>query len=74
MTDLRAAQREQDGRPEKLRSVPIRQVEVECSPFGMVHWALQYSDRVEVLAPEELREEIREEVRKLEEKYLGEGK
>ncbi len=130
MTDLRAAQRERDGRPEKLRSVPIRQVEalrelwggwdnsfftrhlnmsydkpvtvrlkikvdegypgytflydwfgdsfrrvgedqveVECSPFGMLHWALQYSDRVEVLAPEELREEIREEVRKLEEKY-----
>lgn len=25
-------------------------VEVICSPYGMVHWALQYSDRVEVRA------------------------
>ncbi len=135
MTHLRAAEQERDGHLEKLRSVPIRQVEalrelwdgwdnrfftrhlnmsydkpvtvrlkiqvdegypgytflydwfgdsfrrvgedeveVECSPFGMRHWALQYSDRVEVLAPESLREEIREEVGKLKEKYLGEGK
>ncbi len=135
MTNLRAAERERDGRLERLRSIPISrvealrelwggwdngfltrhlnmsydkpvtvrlkikadegcpgytflydwfgdsfrrvgedQVEVECSPFGMLHWALQYSDRVEVLAPEELREDIRKEVRKLEEKYLGEGK
>lgn len=49
-------------------------VEVECSRFGMLHWALQYSDRVEVLEPEELREQIREEVRKLGEKYFEKGK
>jgi len=55
---------------DSFRRVGEDQVEMECSPFGMLHWALQYSDRVEVLAPEELREKIREEVRKLEEKYL----
>ena len=26
-------------------------VKVECTPYGMVHWALQYSDRVEVVEP-----------------------
>jgi len=57
-----------------FRWVGEDQVEVAYSHFGMLHWALQYSDRVEVLAPEELREDIRKEVRKLEEKYFGEKK
>ncbi len=59
---------------DSFRRVGEDQVEVECSPYGMLHWALQYGDRVEVLAPEELREDIKKEVRKLEEKYFGKGK
>ena len=34
----------------------------------MTHWALQYSDRVEVLEPQELRNEIVEKVKVLSEK------
>ncbi len=59
---------------DSFRRVGKDQVEVKCSPYGMLHWALQYGDRVEVLAPEELREDIKKEVRKLEEKYFGKGK
>lgn len=44
-------------------------VVVECSPYGMVNWALQYSDRVEVLEPEEVRAAVIEKVRRLNEKY-----
>lgn len=35
----------------------------------MTHWALQYSDRVEVLKPQELRDEIAKKVKALSEKY-----
>lgn len=44
-------------------------VEVKCSPFAMVNWALQYSDRVEVLEPEIIRQQVAEKVRRLYEKY-----
>lgn len=44
-------------------------VRVECSPYGMVNWALQYSDRVEVLAPESVRERVIEKIRNLKGKY-----
>lgn len=44
-------------------------VKVECTPYGMVHWALQYSDRVEVVEPQEVREAVIEKVRNLNEKY-----
>lgn len=44
-------------------------VQVECSPYAMVNWALQYSDRVEVLDPEHVRNEVIEKVKKLNEKY-----
>ena len=44
-------------------------VHVECSPFGMVNWALQYSDRVEVLAPKSVRERVIEKIRNLKETY-----
>ena len=44
---------------------------MECSPFGMVNWEMQYSDCVEVLAPESVREAIAEQVRKMCEKYGG---
>ena len=44
-------------------------VKVECSPFAMVHWVLQYSDRVEVVAPEEVRNGVIEKIRNLNVKY-----
>lgn len=44
-------------------------VEVECSPYGMVNWALQYSDRVEVLEPQEVRAAVIEKVKNLNQKY-----
>ena len=44
-------------------------VEVKCSPFAMVNWALQYSDRVEVLEPESIRRQVAEKARRLYEKY-----
>ena len=42
---------------------------VECSPYGMAHWALQYSELVEVLEPESLREDIKIKIKALNEKY-----
>lgn len=44
-------------------------VTVECSPYGMVNWALQYSDRVEVLEPEHVRREVVRKVEALARKY-----
>ena len=44
-------------------------VTVECSPYGMVNWALQYSDRVEVLEPEHVRREVMSKVKELAQKY-----
>ena len=44
-------------------------VRVECSPYGMAHWALQYSELVEVLEPEGLREDIKSKIKALNEKY-----
>ncbi len=44
-------------------------VTVECSPYGMVNWALQYSDRVEVLEPEHVRREVARKVEALARKY-----
>lgn len=35
----------------------------------MVNWAFQYSDRVEVLAPESVRERVIEKIRNLKEMY-----
>lgn len=33
-------------------------VEVQCSPYAMVNFAMQYSDRFEVLEPKEVREGV----------------
>ena len=44
-------------------------VKVECSPYGMVNWALQYSDRVEVLEPESVRNAVIEKIKNLNSKY-----
>lgn len=48
-------------------------VEVKCSPFAMVNWALQYSGRVEVTAPEDVRNRVIEKIRMLNDKYGVEG-
>lgn len=45
-------------------------VEVRCSPFAMANWALQYSDRVEVLEPDFVRRMVIEKVENLNEKYI----
>lgn len=39
------------------------EVEVTCSHNAMVNWAIQYSDKVEVLRPKSLREKIAEKLR-----------
>lgn len=44
-------------------------VRVRCSPYAMVHWALQYSDRVEVLSPENVRNAVKEKIENLTKKY-----
>lgn len=44
-------------------------VKVKCSPYGMVNWALQYSDRVEIVEPEAIRNTIIEKVKNLNVKY-----
>ncbi len=44
-------------------------VKVECSPFAMTHWALQYCDRVEVMEPESVRNDVITKIRNLNVKY-----
>lgn len=44
-------------------------VEVRTSPYGIVNWALQYSDKVEVLGPESVVKSIKERVEELCKKY-----
>lgn len=44
-------------------------IKVECSPYGMVNWALQYSDRVEVIEPESVRKAVIEKIKNLNSKY-----
>jgi hypothetical protein len=43
-------------------------VRVKTSPEMMVHWAMQYADKVEIL-DEKVREKIREEIENVEKKY-----
>ncbi len=44
-------------------------VQVRCSPFAMVNWALQYSDWVEVLEPEAVRKQVVKKIKNLNRKY-----
>ena len=44
-------------------------VRVKCSPYAMANWALQYSDRVEVISPADVRDAVADKIRKLNEKY-----
>ncbi len=45
-------------------------VQVRCSEFGIINFALEYSDCVEVLEPSAIREKIAERIKQLNEKYL----
>lgn len=58
-TDIRLQQQD-DG---KVR------VSLKASLQAMGHWAMQYINHVEVIAPVELREKIREDLKKAQEKY-----
>ena len=49
-------------------------VTVKCSPYAMENWALQYSDRVEVLEPTDVRKKVIEKLQKLCRKYGDENK
>ncbi len=40
------------------------QIELTCSPFGMMHFAMQYSDKVEIVSPDKYREEMRNRLEK----------
>lgn len=44
-------------------------VNVYASVFGIVNWALQYSDRVEVLEPEDVRKKVIKKIENLNKKY-----
>lgn len=44
-------------------------VQVKCSPFGMVNFALQYSSKVEVVWPSHVRKQVKERVEELTKKY-----
>jgi hypothetical protein len=43
-------------------------IKVKTSPYMIVHWAMQYGNRFEVLN-EDIREKIREEIKKMEKVY-----
>ncbi len=44
-------------------------IQVECSPYAMVNWAMQYSDRVEVIEPKEVRDAVKEKIKRISDKY-----
>ena len=44
-------------------------IEVRTSKFGIVNWALQYSDKVTVLSPDDVVDSIKDKIEKLKNKY-----
>jgi predicted DNA-binding transcriptional regulator YafY len=50
------------------------EVLVKCSPYGIVHWALSYSDRCEVVGPQQLRDLIKDRIQKMNDIYSNEGR
>ena len=44
-------------------------VSLSASPYAMEHWAMQYLNHIEVIAPKHLRERIKENLKVAEEKY-----
>lgn len=49
-------------------------IKVKCSPYGMVNWALQYSDCVEVVKPLSVRNQVIKKLEALNGKYGVGGK
>lgn len=47
----------------------VNSAKVLCLPFGMVNRAMQYTDRVEMLAPEHVRQAVIEKIKRMQEKY-----
>lgn len=47
-------------------------VRVRCSKYGIVSWAVQYGDLVEVISPESVIEEIKKKIETLKGKYFNE--
>lgn len=45
------------------------EVEVVCSPNAIVHWAMQYSDYVEVISPKFVRDDVVNRLKNMVEKY-----
>ena len=58
-----------DIRLQQLDDGKVR-VSLKASLQAMEHWAMQYINHVEVIAPVELRERIRENLEKAQEKYM----
>lgn len=58
-----------DIRLQQLDDGKVR-VSLKASLQAMEHWAMQYINHVEVIAPVELRERIREDLKKAQEKYV----
>lgn len=58
-----------DIRLQQLDDGKVR-VSLKASLQAMEHWAMQYINHVEVIAPVELREKIREDLKKAQEKYV----
>ena len=44
-------------------------IKVKASPFGIINWAMQYSDRVEVIKPLSVREQVIKIIKDLNERY-----
>ncbi len=45
------------------------EVKVKCSLFGMINFAMQYSDKVEIISPEEYRNAMKQRLEKLLKKF-----
>lgn len=46
--------------------------EVHCSKYGIINWAVQYGDFVEVTSPDSVIDGIKKKIETLREKYFKE--
>lgn len=58
-----------DAFGDKFRCVGKDEVLVECSPFGMVNFAMQFSDLVEVISPADIRRQVIDRINAMRKKY-----
>lgn len=45
-------------------------IRVVCSPYGIINWAMQYSEFVEVIEPQDIREKIRDRLQETLKNYM----